>query len=137
MAALGLSTDQAFTVGSRASMRSRQARTSSSEVIARSAISRAASVADNSLRRIVASSRAHDSMRDDAPWDGFAPAIDERPLVRSVHFDFLRGRPRGLFQGDRVLVRRQPVMRRAVKGGKAFELVEGALLIEYFCVDFD
>src|SRR3712207_3954740 len=122
---------------SRASMRSRQARTSSSEVIFFSAMSWAAFVADSSLRRMVAFSRAQTSMRDDAPLNGFAPPIDEGPLVRPVHIDLLRGRPRRFFEGDRVLVGRQPVMLRPVEGGESLQLVEGALLLEHLRVDFD
>src|SRR4051812_22552373 len=63
------------------------------------------------------------------PLDRLTAAVDQRLLIRSLDFDVLWRRPRGLFQRDPLLIGRQAIVLRAVERGKGFELVERAFLL--------
>src|SRR6202051_4019270 len=71
------------------------------------------------------------------PLDGLAAAIDQGALVGAGDFDFFRRAPRRLLQRDFVLVRRHPIMLRAVERGEGFQLVECAFLLEYPRIGLD
>src|SRR5262252_5324832 len=81
--------------------------------------------------------QAQTSAGHDLPFDAFSAAIDQRLLIRPLDFDLRRRGPRGLFERDRGLIRRQPIVPGAVERGKGLELVERVFLLEHFGIGLD
>src|SRR5262249_21776896 len=69
------------------------------------------------------------------PLPRLAAVVDERALARAVDLDLLRHAPRPFLQRDRLVVRRQAVVLRAVERCEALQPVERVLLLEDLCVD--
>ena len=55
------------------------------------------------------------------PINGFAAAVNEGALFRTLHQNLLRGRPVGRFQSDGFGVRFQAIVARPVERGKCFQ----------------
>src|SRR5260370_7785967 len=78
-----------------------------------------------------------ESSVDHLPSNGLAATVYQGALVGPGDFHLFRRRPWRLFQGNRLLVGRHPVMLGAIERTEGFKFIERALLLEHLGVGFD
>src|SRR5262249_31086703 len=74
---------------------------------------------------------------DHLPGDGLAAAIDQGALVGTGNPHLFRRGPFDLFQGNRLIIGRHPVVLRALERATGLQPIESGLLLEYLGVSFN